>query len=693
MYFRKLKVLTIIAFLFAFSDTANAMSCMPVESRSGVVKEFPIIFKGEVVSTHTVSDEIYPGDDLFDRTEAGGGYPVYLWAGKQQSTQFKVIESYKGNLESHVNIFHQFEGGGGIWYYPGETYIIFAKYDAEGRSATQFCDPKYRVKYFENKDVLPSLLVEIKNYKLKVQEFVTRTVSEDKYVDFYLEQINFYESNGDYPRAEHAYKVLMEKNFDKFHHEIKQPTSDRISSIFKIAQNKPYAEEYARMIFLQERYAEVLDPLDGNESDQAKRLRNTALVKLKRFTEIDKDQPYFSGIEIDELDVTGADLQGADFSNSKIKKLIAYDADLSGADLSNAKITIWSEDARFENSNFSQSNLKGYLLRSSFQGANFSGAKWHFSFIDGANFTGADFSNAKLVVNNEIKNTDMSKANFEGAYIHKLSGANTQGANLNKINRSMLSYEPIELPDFSSSDLSGYDLSNGNFRSADFRRAKLVGTDLSNADFSLHTKTTDLRGADLTNANLSGAKMYFALYDCKTKFPVGFSPSENFMIPVWLGCKTPKPTISFKGLKLPHLNNGDAGVLLDWRGTPKLKNINLGGADFDSSDIRALSCESCNLRNAVFSNIRSLKLSIKVSDMQGVKFKNIDLDPNSSIVTSNLRGADFSGVTFVKKQKGERIYFQPDITESMYDDTTIWPENFDPQQAGAIKIDIPSDIQ
>src|SRR5437016_2185844 len=62
--------------------------------------------------------------------------------------------------------------------------------------------------------------------------------------------------------------------------------------------------------------------------------------------------------------------------------------------------------------------------------------------------------------------------------------------------------------------LSGVDLSRANLRGADLRNSQLHKVILSNAS---------LRGANLEAADLTGADLTGALFDCKTRWPKGFS--------------------------------------------------------------------------------------------------------------------------------------------------------------------------
>ncbi len=671
----------IIAFLFLnYSGNAIAMSCNKYDND---VKEYPVIFKGRVISTTTLKAP--PMEKLSKEgfTEETAG----IWFGKSQSTKFQVIEGYKGGLGSEVEIFHQSESVVGVSYKDGETYIIFARKEKDGHIGTGNCSPEYIVTELEKSDKPPLGFLQIETFKAKENEFKAMIENQPNRPDLYLDQANFYESYNDYPEAEKAYKRGIEKNFDSHRWQIEHDQIPKDSfDEYTWSENAAYVAGYGRMLYLQEKYNEALVPLKAVATEEAGLLYKAALVKLNKFNELKDSGLDFSGIEVNELDLSNRQLEEANFSKSKIRNLVLHNTNLNNANFSGAEIGMDIKNSQFKNANFSDSKTGGDISESTFENANFSNANWTFGHIKDTSFLGANLSNAKLTIYQEITNSDMSKANLEGAYVQRLTGVKIDGANLNHINTN--NFHPYH-SEFSSVDLSGYDLSGGDFRSADLKDAKLVGTNLSRADLTPWSEPTDLRGADLTKANLDQAKMFFALYDCRTKFPEGFSAPKSYLVPVWDKCNTPRPDISFAGLKLPPEEKKMTGFLkLRRRGSPELKDVNLEGASFVGSDIGLMWCIRCNLQGANFSNV-NMNLSFKESNLRGAKFQNVTLDPVSSFDKSDLRGADLSGIVFTEKKNddtyGDRYYYKPSIKGSLYDDTTIWPKDFDPVKAGAIK--------
>lgn len=683
--FKKFSSLFFCALLFFYAGGANAMTCVKY---ANAVKAFPVIFKGKVISTNTlkqprnvemgsIGSMTAPGN-LADKKLAD------LWIGKFQSTKFQVIESYKGNLASEVEVFHQSESMMGTSYKDGETYLIFARRDKDGRVATgNFCDPKYIFSESEKNDKQPRGL-QLQTFIAKAKEFDAMIANQHDRPDLYLEQAKFYEDYADYPSAEKAYKIGIKKNFDRHRWQIEHEKMPKDSfDEYTWPENVSYVSGYGRVLYLQEKYNEALTPLKAIATEEAARLYKAALVKLNKFNELKDSGLDFSGIEVEELDLSNKQLEGANFSKSKIGNLILHNTNLNKANFSDTQIGMDVKNSQFKNANFSDSKTGGDISESTFENANFSNANWTFGNIKDTSFLGANFSKAKLTIYNEITNTDMSKANFEGAYVQRLIGVKIDGANLNHINTN--NFHPYH-SDFSSVDLSGYDLSNGDFRSVNLRDAKLINSNLSGSDLTPWQEPADLRGTDLTKANLTHTKLFFALYDCQTKFPEGFSAPKNYMIPVWDKCSTPRPDISFAGLALsPSEKNWGGFMRLLRHGSPELKEVDLEGASFEGSNIGMISCKGCNLRGANFSNIDIIQLSFKESDLRGAKFQNIKLDPQSAFDKSDLRGADLSGIAFEVKKYAHGLYYQPNIKGSVYDDTTVWPKGFNPEEAGAIK--------
>ena len=99
------------------------------------------------------------------------------------------------------------------------------------------------------------------------------------------------------------------------------------------------------------------------------------------------------------------------------------------------------------------------------------------------------------------------------------------------LERSNLSNAKFQNVSFAACNLRWADLRGADLRDAWFisllngygGRSMWVETDLRGADFS----GADIRGANLNSALLEASKFEGALYDEKTKWPVGFDPTKE----------------------------------------------------------------------------------------------------------------------------------------------------------------------
>ena len=180
----------------------------------------------------------------------------------------------------------------------------------------------------------------------------------------------------------------------------------------------------------------------SSEDDESNELNNKWCLVREIVTQGIKDR-NLSGVDLSDADLSGANLMNAKLSGADLSS-----ADLSGANLMNAKL---------------------------------SGAD-----LSGANLSGANLMNAKL-----------SDADLSGAY---LSGANLRSANLIG---AYLSGADLSNTNLSRADLSGANLSGANLSRANLFHANLFGADLSGANLS----GANLSGADLIRADLSKTKV------------------------------------------------------------------------------------------------------------------------------------------------------------------------------------------
>lgn len=234
-------------------------------------------------------------------------------------------------------------------------------------------------------------------------------------------------------------------------------------------------------------------------------LRGACLVKAD-LSESDCRDALLSG-----ADATSARFMKADLRRARFDRLQLQDADLLqvvvGArdELPDfrgmlARGTVWSEldltGAQFEGADLSEATFMSVKL----DGANLASAKLEGttlfeSSLDDVDLTSACLKNVRAVGGTTLRKAQMAGVDLERACLRgvPLTGVELSGARLSGA-------------DFSGADLTLARLTSGRGRSALFSRATLVGADLRfgdwmEADFS----GADLRRADLRDANLYGA--------------------------------------------------------------------------------------------------------------------------------------------------------------------------------------------
>lgn len=189
--------------------------------------------------------------------------------------------------------------------------------------------------------------------------------------------------------------------------------------------------------------------------------------------------PDFSGADLSELNLAGANLAKADLAGACLAG-----ANLSGASLARAKLF---------RADLSQADLS----RASLFKANLSQADLAL-----ANLNGADLSGALLI-----------KSNLSGA---SLIGACLKGANLGqaslfraRLPRAVLREASLFKSDLSEADLSEADLEGANLQEAILERADLRAARLANANLCFAALLrTNLRGAVLDNCAVHGISLW-----------------------------------------------------------------------------------------------------------------------------------------------------------------------------------------
>lgn len=229
----------------------------------------------------------------------------------------------------------------------------------------------------------------------------------------------------------------------------------------------------------------------------------------------------FSGANLTQVNLSGANLSGADFSEANLSVANLSGANLSNTNLSRANLNVARlSGANLAKANLTQANLNvANLIQTNLKEADLTQAtliraELIRTQLSEANLLEANLSEADLreasLRQAKLSRATLSEANLRGAL---LTAANLEGANLNKadlrradLSGSNLKATDIRQANLSCANLSGADLSGANLRWSDLSGANLRWADLSKAKLS----GANLIGADLSNANLFNTSLVHA---------------------------------------------------------------------------------------------------------------------------------------------------------------------------------------
>ncbi len=219
------------------------------------------------------------------------------------------------------------------------------------------------------------------------------------------------------------------------------------------------------------------------------------------------------------VDLTGADLRGANLSAARLYRITLDDADLTGAKVD------YAHTDTLRRVNLDRSDAVNFYLPNAedctFREANLE-KLWGF------------WGDAKLVERCDFTAAKLTRARFRqrGAVLRHCT---LQRADLTGVE---LEYTTFEACDFRDADLTGVLASGTKFERVDFRGAKLrradlshgslVGADLSNADL----RDAVLNEANLTDAKVDGADFTGAVLGGANLANVDTSRAKNLRPPV-----------------------------------------------------------------------------------------------------------------------------------------------------------------
>jgi uncharacterized protein YjbI with pentapeptide repeats len=194
------------------------------------------------------------------------------------------------------------------------------------------------------------------------------------------------------------------------------------------------------------------------------------------------------------IDLSGADLSGANFSGTDLTAANFSRANLSGANLLEANLS----SAQFPEAQLSKATLTyADLSHASLWRSDLSGAYLTESTMSWADMSGADLSGATLTQANLWK-VNIWEADLSGAFMWDadLTEADLSGSNLSEAKMMGVKLQKANLSDVK---LIGAELSMAELISANLSRANLSGTNLEGADLY----KADMTGVDRTMVDLT----------------------------------------------------------------------------------------------------------------------------------------------------------------------------------------------
>ncbi len=235
-----------------------------------------------------------------------------------------------------------------------------------------------------------------------------------------------------------------------------------------------------------------------SKSDELARIINQHRHWLKSGKTAGK-RADLSGAHLDGIDFSGADLSGAIMVGASLKNAVLAETQLIHANL---------VDTCLQGAVLTHANL----LLTDFTGADLKNADLSYST------THSDKSPVHISRGPQFKDADLRGANLHNSY-HYIS--DFSGANLSSTDFSSAILERANL---SNNDLSGVNLSHANLlkanlRSSDLSNANLEGAELTHADLQETTlSNANVCGANLQSANFAHAKVDGIRCDRKTRF-------------------------------------------------------------------------------------------------------------------------------------------------------------------------------
>lgn len=326
----------------------------------------------------------------------------------------------------------------------------------------------------------------------------------------------------------------------------------------------------------------------------------------------------------------------------------------------------------------------------SLKNANFKNSVGEFDFF-GVDLEGADFSYSNIRVNSHY-------ATYEPTNV---KGAKFYCTNMKEIRTKFLNIEDADLTAaiYNSLNVGEWKKEYHNFNPikkkvlfrfmqkiideygpADYSSMSFDGCDLTDIDFgSTNLSGSTFKGAyfyrtSFNSANLEGANFDSARITNSAKLPSNIDVSKHKLIPTQILNGNTSPWAASDG--------GVNGHLISMYSPPRyeipdfveedlsktvflgawLPNSNISGSDIRFSDFTASNLSGANLSNVKAKGVVFYDAVLSNADLSGADLQGVDLRW-TDLKGANLKNANLQG--------------------SIYDFNTVWPDGFDPEQAGA----------
>lgn len=277
------------------------------------------------------------------------------------------------------------------------------------------------------------------------------------------------------------------------------------------------------------------------------------------------------------------------------------------------------------------------------------------------------FVNSKVDGNVKVYNNTIDRLGVIHLMEKQFIGTvNYKGHNVEGLDLSNIKFSPP--PSFAGLNCKNTDFSFSDLGWASFEKANLENANLNNSNLNYaNLRGSNLFNASIVQANLNDSSLRGAIFDyanlTKSTFKRASIGSGGFLV-------GNHPAASFKYANLDETNfrifvpffdsdigSGTNANKVDFRGA-KIRNANFGHSNF----------KSCN-----FSLTDMTETLLDFSVINDADFRSANLT-KASFENSDIRGANFANCNLMKIN----------LKGSIFNNQTIFPENFDPLKFGAI---------